>query len=199
MKKNHIFLVGIDEVGRGPLAGPVVVACILSRREYLEEEMFKGIKDSKKLTAKKRVEWNSKIEALENEGKLISSIFEVSCGDIDKYGIVPCITRAAKESLSFFGKNPGEIYVLSDYGIKIPDEYAHENIIKGDEKEELISAASIKAKVYRDTLMESYDSEFPAYGFSRNKGYGTKEHRDAILENGPIELHRKTFIKSLYC
>lgn len=202
MKNKFKYIVGIDEVGRGPLAGPVAVgACLISVskiKSFQAKGFFKGIKDSKKLSEKKREEWLDKIEELKVKGDLDYSVFFISNAIIDKKGISQCIKSAIKNSLKKLKAEPSKTMVLLDGGLKAPEEFIYQKtIIKGDEKEPIISLASIAAKVARDHKMVQYSKKFPQYGFEIHKGYGTLLHRQKIRENGLSELHRKSFCKNI--
>lgn len=203
-KKQHI--VGIDEVGRGPLAGPVAVGAVLIFAEHYKkvEKIFPVIKDSKKLTPKKRDVWLEKIREAEEKGYLVSRVSFVSSSIIDKKGIAHSIRAALAESLeiavSAISKRTDlfEIRVLLDGGLKAPKEYKYqETIIKGDEKELAIALASIVAKVTRDEQMIKLGKKFPVYGFEDHKGYGTRAHYAAIKKHGLTKHHRTSFLKKL--
>ena len=190
------YIVGIDEVGRGPLAGPVTVGAVMWVSKEDPYTILRGIKDSKKLNPKKREEWHIFLRGLEKEGHVRIAVCSVSAPEIDKKGIMSALRYAAGKALKKL--RIGNAKLLSDYGLPIPLTYKKvEHIIKGDEKEVLIAAASIVAKVHRDTLMHTYEKERPEYGFAKHKGYGTKEHRDAIRIHGPTTIHRHSFIKNI--
>lgn len=200
--KKFKHIIGIDEVGRGPLAGPVAVgACLISVskiKNLLDEGFFKGIRDSKKLSEKKREEWLSKIKKLKAKGDLDYFVAFVGNKIIDKKGISQCIKTAIKISLKKLKAEPSKTMVLLDGGLKAPEEFKNQKtIIKGDEKEPIISLASIVAKVARDRKMVEYSKKFPQYGFEIHKGYGTALHCQKIRENGLSELHRKSFCKNI--
>ena len=189
-KKGFPAVAGVDEVGRGPLAGPVVCAAVILPLE--EEKRIVGIDDSKKLSAKKR-------EALAEQIKKVAraySIEEVSAEVIDKINILQatrlCMKHAV-ESLSI----PAQ-FVLTDGNMTLDIDIPQKSIVKGDALVASIGAASILAKVYRDRLMAEYAKEFPEYGFERNAGYGTAAHIQAIRENGICSIHRKTFVKKFW-
>ena len=201
-KKRLQYLVGIDEVGRGPLAGPVAVgACIISVSEIKRlcaRGFFKNIKDSKKLSEEKREEWLGRIKELKAKGDLDYYISFVSNKKIDEKGISYCLRLAIKNSLKKLKADPLKTMVFLDGGLKAPEEFIFQKtIIKGDEKEPIISLASIAAKVARDRKMVAYSKKFPQYGFDIHKGYGTASHCRKIRENGLSKLHRKSFCKNL--
>lgn len=196
-------VIGIDEVGRGPLAGPVAVGAVLIYKEHYKKvaKIFPTIKDSKKLSARSREEWFVKIEEAERAGFLMSSIQFVSSKHIDKQGIVPSIRKAltrALEKVSTVNDNKFGIQVLLDGGLYAPEEYRDQKtIIKGDEKKLVIALASIVAKVTRDARMIKLGKKFPLYGFEKHKGYGTRGHYAAIKKYGITEHHRKSFLRNL--
>lgn len=190
-------MVGVDEVGRGPIAGPVTVgACVCSVDEYAQlcsDQL--NVTDSKKITPKKR---SIIAEELNKDKRLRSSIASSTAVDIDIVGIVPALLRALDEALSQLELDPSETLVLLDGGLKAPKKYLHqETIIKGDQSEWLIGAASIVAKVHRDNKMIAYAKDFPLYGFEKHKGYGTKAHYQALREHGTSVLHRTSFLRNL--
>ncbi len=176
---------GADEVGRGPLAGPVVAAAVIIPKEKRDLEFIKEIKDSKKLSLKKR-------ECLYEQitGHLPYAICEISPAEIDEINILQASMRAMKVACE---KLPDINHALID-GNKSPDLHCSTTtVVKGDSKSYTIAAASIIAKVHRDRIMSKLDDEFPHYGWARNAGYPTKEHREALLIHGITQYHRKTF------
>ncbi len=194
--KEIKYFVGIDEVGRGPLAGPVAVCAFVWYGERFPKEL-EGIKDSKKINEKKRGEWYEKILKFKKEGKCDFKVVYKSAKYIDEYGISKAIKECLKRALTSLPLNPKKVTVLLDGGLKAPNEYLNqETIIKGDTKEAVISAGAIVAKVSRDKLMKKMGAKFPKYGFEIHKGYGTVAHREAILKFGVCEEHRRTFIHS---
>ncbi len=197
MKK---YVIGIDEAGRGPLAGPVAVGvCRFEMgiyKKYLKQKnrLPVGI-DSKKLTEEKREYWFEDILKMEERGKLSWAVGFSSAKIIDEKGIVFAIRSAMKNALTKIGTDETESRVLLDGGLKPPAEFLDfQTIIKGDEKEAVIGLASICAKVLRDREMKKLGKKYPQYGFEIHKGYGTKKHRESIKKNGISKEHRKTFI-----
>ena len=187
------FIAGIDEAGRGPLAGPVVAACCILPKDAV----ILYLNDSKKVTALRR-------EALLPEIKEKAIAYGIGIVDekrIDEINILQADYEAMriavqKTSAMLQAKGladaPG---LLLNDAVTIPGvEIPQESIIKGDAKSVSIAAASILAKVTRDQLMEAYDAQYPEYGFARNKGYGTKEHIEALKRLGPCPIHRHSFI-----
>ncbi len=189
-------IVGIDEVGRGPIAGPVAVCAFRCAPGFFENiEITTPLRDSKKLSKKQREEWFVYLKKCKSEGLCEYSVSFVSAETIDKFGIVPAIKKALKVSLQKVATIPDDVSVYLDGGLKAPDEFVHqETIIKGDELHPVISCASIVAKVSRDTIMTMHAKDHPSYGFEKHSGYGTKAHYEAIKKHGMTILHRKSFI-----
>lgn len=191
MKRKATYLIGIDEAGRGPLAGPVAVGAVVSENINKKLEILEnGIKDSKKLSALQREEWFNIIKA--------NFYYKVSCVGpevIDKIGITKAARLAIFRAVEGISKrfDLSDSYIMLDGLLHAPKEYKQETIIKGDEKIPLISAASIMAKVLRDRKMENLHKKMPAYGFNSNKGYGTKFHIEKIKELGISVYHRKSY------
>lgn len=184
---NHVSIAGIDEVGRGPLAGPVLACCVIFPRNTF----IPDINDSKKLKETKR-ELLSKII---KEKALAYGVGMVNNYCIDKINILNA-TYAAMQ-LAIKNAKYKIDYILVD-AVHIPDiTIKQKSIVKGDSKSISIAAASIIAKVTRDRIMENIDKIYPQYGFRHNKGYGTKEHIEAIKKYGPCPLHRKSFLKNI--
>lgn len=181
------IIAGADEVGRGPLAGPVVAASVIMG----DASLIDGVRDSKTISEKGR-------------GKLYDELMaEAICvgigwrepEDIDKVNILNATRSAFAESLNKLSVKPD--FVLMDYITGVETELPYKAIKKGDEISYIIGCASIIAKVTRDRYMIEIDEKYPQYGFARNKGYGTKEHIDAIRKYGPCPLHRNTFITKI--
>ncbi len=187
------WYVGIDEVGRGPLAGPVTVCAVALRSR--NTPILRGIKDSKKLTEKKRREWVDRINSEIELGDIIFSLQSSDHGTIDELGITESINLAIKEALKEISLKPDTCKVLLDGGLKAPEKYPHqETIIRGDEKEQIIATASVLAKVHRDAFMCEQAILYPKYGFGEHKGYGTSAHYEAIKKYGPCKIHRRSFL-----
>lgn len=176
------FIAGIDEVGRGPLVGPVVAAAVILPADFY----LLGIDDSKKLTEAKREDF---YEEISNEAIAVS-IGIVSAEEIDQMNIYQATKKAMLSAL--VGLTPPPDYLLID-AMKLETPYPQEAIIKGDAKSISIAAASIIAKVTRDRIMKEMSGMYPEYGFAKNMGYGTKEHLTAIGEYGITPFHRKSF------
>ena len=196
-KKNYKYIVGIDEVGRGPIAGPVTVCafCVAVNNMKKVHKSLEGITDSKKLTVKKREAYFTKIKELKDQGLIQAGVSVVSAKIIDTQGIIFALNLALVRSLEKLNLDPKETFVYLDGGLYAPDEYDQETVIKGDSKIWHISAASVVAKVLRDKKMVEHGNEYPEYGFAQHKGYGTQKHREAIKKHGITILHRSTWIK----
>ncbi len=191
------YLVGIDEVGRGPLAGPVAL-CACKVPADFDMTYFAGIKDSKKLSEKKREEWFAKISALKAAGELDFAYVEIAALEIDTIGIAEAIKKAVGMVLEELKLDPMVTKIFLDGSLHAPKHFPNqETIIKGDEKIPVISAASIIAKVTRDRYMEGQAVLYPAYGFEKHKGYGTAGHCKAIKKHGLSPIHRRSFVKNI--
>ena len=189
MAKGYKLISGTDEVGRGPLAGPVCVASVIMPLD--EEHIIEGINDSKKLSEKKREELYEKILQTAKYVK----VSYVSEKEIDDINILQATKKAMADSLCFPDVMPDIALVDAVKNLDAPCEQIP--IIKGDAKSYSIAAASIVAKVERDRLMKKMAEKYPEYGFEQNKGYGTAKHIEALKKFGPCEIHRKTFLKFL--
>ncbi len=194
------YLIGVDEAGRGPLAGPVSVGVVAFRRTTHNQQptkILKGIRDSKKFSENQREEWFRKLKQLEKEGKIKTAVSYSSAKIIDGNGIVFAIRRALAMSLKKLKLQPNECEVLLDGTLYAPKEYKKQKtIIRGDNSVPIIAAASIIAKVSRDRKMKRMAKKFPKYGFEIHKGYGTKAHYRAIKKLGVSEIHRRSFLNS---
>lgn len=222
MKIKYKYIIGIDEAGRGPLAGPVAVGAVLfekdkyekfkkdvcgkglplkkfeaerkiGRRLVLEEQTHTILKDSKKLSEKKREEWFEKIKG---NKKIRYAVCFISAKQIDKIGISKATENAIKRTLSKLEVKPKKSKILLDGTLKAPKEFKNQKtIIKGDEKEPIISLASIVAKVSRDRYLVKLSEKYPEYSFEKHKGYGTKLHYRMLKKRGICAIHRKSFLK----
>ncbi len=186
-EKGFNIIAGVDEVGRGPLAGPVVCASVIMPLT----DVIEGVTDSKKLTEKKREE----LAKIIKEKAVSYSIYEVSQQEIDEINILNAVKKCMAMAVKNLAVKP-DITIVDgvDTGLDINAFY----LVKGDLKSYTVSCASILAKVYRDNLMKEYSKEYSEYGFEKHKGYGTKAHIDKIKEIGPCKLHRRTFIKNFW-
>ena len=188
MESGFKLICGVDEAGRGPLAGPVCAAAVI----LPVDAEIEGLNDSKKISEKKR-------EALYDVIKEKAVAYAIAFGtleEIEEFNILEATFIAMNRAIDSLEIKPD--FALIDgnrvpKGIKIPCE----TVVKGDAKSSSIAAASILAKVTRDRLLLQYDEEYPQYNFKKHKGYGTKEHTDLILEYGPCPIHRLSFLKKL--
>ena len=181
------LIAGMDEVGRGPLAGPVVCASVIMPLD----DLIEGVNDSKKLSEKKRNELDKKIK----EKAICYSIAEVSEETIDEINILNATKKCMINAVKGLKEKPDVVLIDAVTLSDLPSDIRQEAIIKGDQKSYSIACASIIAKVYRDDLMTKLSDIYKEYNFAKHKGYGTKEHIEALKKYGPCKLHRKTFIK----
>jgi ribonuclease HII len=190
------FVVGIDEAGRGPLAGPVAVGAVMVTTNF-NKGFFKGIKDSKKLTPDEREFWFELAVEEKKLGNLDFAVSLVSPETIDKKGITYAIRLGIKRCLTKINA-PQDAQIFLDGGLRASKEFSHQlTVIRGDEKIPLISLASVLAKVTRDRYMTRLSKKIPEYGFHLHKGYGTFMHRVAIKLYGTSQYHRQSFLKRL--
>lgn len=198
LKNNSsIYLVGIDEVGRGPIAGPVTVCVFIVPPGVRLSTKSKKLKlrDSKKLSPARREEWFAQIKLWQLQKKVDFAVVSISAKVIDQKGISYAISSAISKALTQLDV-PHNAILMLDGGLKAPVEFKNQKtIIKGDEKIPVISYASICAKVTRDSYMRTISKKYPHYLFWKNKGYGTKEHYKHIGAQGLSVLHRRSFLK----
>ena len=188
IKKGHTLIAGVDEVGRGPLAGPVVCACVIMPLD----DLIEGVDDSKKLSEKKRELFSSLIK----EKAISYSIYEINEKRIDEINILNATKECMTKAVNSLNVKP-EVLLVDALHLEGVDESIKQiSIIKGDATSYNIACASIIAKVHRDRLMVELDKQYPEYDFAKNKGYGTKKHIEAIKEFGARDIHRKSFIKN---
>ena len=185
--ESHGWICGIDEVGRGPLCGPVVASAVILPKDC----QILYLNDSKKLSEKKREELYDVIM----EQAIAVGVGMASPQRIDEINILEATKKCMKNAVESLKISPEMVFVDA---LTLDVSFPQQSIIKGDAKSYSIGSASIIAKVYRDNLMEEYAKIYPEYGFEKHKGYGTKAHIDAIKENGPCLIHRRTFIKNFW-
>lgn len=185
--KGYLYIGGIDEAGRGPLAGPVVASVVV----FKKDTKIEGVNDSKKLSEAKRDEL---FEVIKKEA-LDYGIGIVNNEEIDEFNILNATYMAMKKAINCLKQAPD--YLLVDAATIPGIDIAQNPIVKGDSKSISIAAASILAKVTRDSIMYQYDRVYPEYGFKSHKGYGTKEHYEAIEKHGITPIHRKSFLKNI--
>lgn len=195
------YIIGIDEVGRGPIAGPLVVcACAVQEGiDILEFFPKKKLRDSKQLSETARIIITQKLLSCIEASKIVFGIGEMSAEQIDKIGLSPAIKLATEQALAQVHAQdvPKDSFIFLDGSLQVDEMYNQETIIKGDEKIGEIALASIIAKTHRDTYMKKIAGAYPLYGFNNHVGYGTQAHYDAIKQHGLTPLHRKSFLKKL--
>lgn len=182
-QRGYRCVAGVDEAGRGPLAGPVVAAAVVLPAEF----DLPGLTDSKRLSARQR----EALYPLIREQAIAVGIGLASASDVDQYNILQATLRSMNQAVSRLACHVD--YLLVDGISRIPTPLPQETLKKGDSRSLSISAASIIAKVVRDRIMQAYDRHYPEYGFAGHKGYGSAKHLQAIARCGPSPLHRKTF------
>lgn len=197
VKMNSIkkkWIVGIDEAGRGPLAGPVYVGVFATPVDF-DERLIEDARDSKQINARERMRLYEYVKTLQNVRYAVAYSTNTH---IDTKGIVPAVESALKRALESISVRPQESLILLDGGLTAPKKYVHqETYVRGDALKKVISVASILAKVSRDRHMEHLSADYPAYGFESHKGYGTQKHREAIKTHGLTCIHRATFCKNI--
>lgn len=187
LEKGCRYIAGVDEVGRGPLAGPVVCAAVIMPLD--ESALVSGVDDSKKVSPKKR----ETLAKLIKERAYAYTVFEVSEKEIDEINILEATKKGMREALLNLKIKPDAVITDGNMTLDIP--FPQKSVVHGDALSYSIGAASIVAKVYRDGLMDELAKVYPAYRFEKNKGYGTAEHIKAIKEYGLCPVHRRTFTK----
>ncbi len=191
---RYTTLVGVDEAGRGPLAGPVAVGAFAALPGF-DVAQLTSIRDSKVASEAEREAWYAKLTHLPN---CRWAVAQCGAGYIDRHGIVRAVTCALDRALAALELDPSTTSVFLDGSLRAPHKYHDQTtIIRGDSTVPVIQAAAILAKVTRDRLMVRMAKHYPAYGFAAHKGYGTKAHRDAIMMHGLCNLHRMSFCKGM--
>lgn len=188
---DYKFIAGVDEVGRGPLAGPIVACAVILDLNVIDDELILYLNDSKKIKESKR----SELAEIIKEKAIAFKIAQCSNLEIDKKGIAYCNNKVFLDSCNGLDKKPD--LVLSDGYLVKNIKLSNKAVIKGDAQSASIAAASIVAKDYRDRLMKEYAEKFPQYDFEDNVGYGTKKHVDALKTYGITKIHRKSFLTKL--
>jgi ribonuclease HII len=194
--KGH-FLMGIDEAGRGPLAGPVAVGLVMVRSGFNIKKHFPGVADSKQLSEKKREEIYALLCARKKAGDVLFCVRFASNTHIDEHGITRAVRHSIYKGVRTLAPSPKGVRIMLDGLLHAPEEYKQKTIVHGDVTEPIISLASIAAKVERDRLMKKLAKKYPNYGLEVHKGYGTKKHREAIRRFGLSGIHRKSFCTKL--
>lgn len=218
-------LIGVDEAGRGPLAGPVVSAAVWLSASFYQSgwcrRWSRFVNDSKLLTKSRRQELHGHILRLRDEGEILAESAMASVEEIEKLNILGATRLAMRRALEGMVKSSGGVLRLPEagannplfnstgdclYGVRIvvdglplrPFPYEHKAIVRGDGKSLAIALSSILAKETRDEMMRDLEREFPQYGFSAHKGYGTARHREALLRHGPSAAHRSKFLRKIF-
>ena len=187
-------MLGVDEAGRGPLAGPVAVGVVAVPEGFDVMKEFPGVADSKKLSEKRREKIFEMLETRVSTGDARFMVELESAETIDEEGIAVAVRRALTRGVNALAPDSALVHIQLDGALRAPREYAQETIIKGDELVPLISLASIAAKVMRDRLMTALSMQYPLYGFERHKGYGTRAHYEMLKKYGLCAIHRRSFI-----
>jgi len=188
------LVLGVDEAGRGPLAGPVAVGVVAVREDFDLDAAFPGLNDSKQLTEKARDILFELLIAHALNGDVSYHVELVSHRVIDERGITHAVERGVRKGVRKLMPEPADGKVWLDGLLKAPKEYEQETVVRGDSIIPAIMLASVAAKVTRDRYMTRFARRFPLYGFERHKGYGTDLHYRALKEYGLCDLHRRTFI-----
>lgn len=189
------FVLGVDEAGRGPLAGPVAVGVVMAPEGYDFLGAFPHLNDSKKLSEKKRDVIFEELVLRQKAGELSFCVKSVGAAIIDRSGIARAVHSSVHAGVRQLAPEPQGVRVYLDGLLHAPDEYEQETVIGGDGKVPAIMLASIAAKVSRDRLMVKLAERYPGYGFEVHKGYGTRAHQEAIRTLGLSDLHRRSFCR----
>ncbi len=189
------YILGVDEAGRGPLAGPVAVGIVATPKDFDVLREFPDVRDSKVLLPERREAIYKRALEYKKRGDIR---FTVRFSDhlyIDTFGITKAVRRGVSGGVKLLARDPGMAKVYLDGLLQAPSGYEQETVIHGDALVPIISLASILAKVERDRLMARMSKKYPGYGFERHKGYGTRAHREALHALGMCEIHRRTYCK----
>lgn len=188
------MVIGVDEAGRGPLAGPVAVGVVMAPAGFDVAKEFPGVADSKAIAERKREKVFEMLEARAAAGDVRYLVGFGDAGRIDREGIAVVIRGLIRDAANALAPDAEQAEILLDGALRAPSEYRQQTIIGGDASVPIISLASIAAKVLRDRLMCRMAGEYPEYGFERHKGYGTKYHYEMLQMYGPSVLHRRTYL-----
>ncbi|MFH1178152.1 MAG: ribonuclease HII [bacterium] len=188
------FMLGVDEAGRGPLAGPIVVGIVAVPEQFLITREFPGLADSKQMSPSAREKLFRLLQKRMQNGDIQFCARRTSSERIDDWGLTRAAASAIARGVHFLAPEPNGVSIFLDGLLKAPPEYNQQTIIGGDEAVPIIALASIVAKVTRDRLMMCLAREFPEYGFEVHKGYGTKLHYEMLKKYGPCAIHRRSFL-----
>lgn len=191
------YVIGVDEAGRGPLAGPVAVGVVKVPLGFNLRKHFPGVNDSKQLSEQKREELYELILQFARVGKLEFCVRFASAETIDSIGITKAVQRSIYSGVRSLAPEPKGVEILLDGLLHAPKEYKQKTIVRGDESQPIISLASIVAKVRRDRLMKQLAKKYPEYALEVHKGYGTSKHRALIKQFGLSSIHRRTYCKAV--
>lgn len=190
-------MLGVDEAGRGPLAGPVAIGVVAVPANFIITREFPGIADSKQMTSLAREKLFRALKRRMERGDLLYCVRSTSAERIDTWGLTRAVASATARGVKSVAPDPAEVSIYLDGLLTAPPEYRQQTIVGGDEAVPVIALASVVAKVVRDRLMTHLAKEFPEYGFEKHKGYGTREHYQALKKYGPCAVHRRSFLKLL--
>jgi len=188
------LILGVDEAGRGPLAGPVAVGIVAVPCNFIISREFPGLADSKQMSPTAREKMFRILQKRRQQGDIQFCVRCTGAKRIDDWGLTRAVISAVARGVYFLAPEPDGISIYLDGLLKAPSEYNQQTIIGGDEAVPVIALASIAAKVMRDRLMTRIAKQFPEYGFEKHKGYGTQEHYAALKKYGPCILHRRSFL-----
>lgn len=191
------YIIGVDEAGRGPLAGPVALGFVRAPASFNARRAFPGLKDCKQLSPARRQEFYERMLFFARAGELQFCVRYSKASTIDRLGLTRAVRAPVHRGVRALSPEPQGTLVLLDGLLTAPKEYEQKTIIGGDEREPLIMLASIAAKVRRDRLMRRLAKIYPGYRFEVHKGYGTKAHYRALKKEGLCEIHRRSFCKNL--
>lgn len=192
-----MIVIGVDEAGRGPLAGPVAVGAVAFEEGFDVLAAFPGLDDSKKLSEKKRAALFALLQDAIRAGTVCASVSLVSAARIDGEGIAACVRRGVHAGVRKLLPDPAQGTVWLDGSLHAPPAYRQETVIGGDGTVPAIMLASVAAKVTRDRFMAKLDAAHPQYEFKKHKGYGTPAHIALIKEHGPCSEHRRSFLRNV--
>jgi ribonuclease HII len=191
------YVLGVDEAGRGPLAGPVAVGVVMAEESFDFLTAFPELNDSKKISEKKREKIFEQLLVLQKTGAVRFCVKSVSASVIDKSGIAKAVRVSVYAGIRELAPAPEGVRVYLDGSLHAPEEYGQETVVGGDALIPAIMLASVAAKVSRDRFMVKLAGGYPGYGFEQHKGYGTKAHIEAIQRLGFSDLHRRSFCKNI--
>mgnify|MGYP001613530457 CR=1 FL=1 len=187
-------MLGVDEAGRGPLAGPVAIGVVAVPERFLITREFPGLADSKQMTSLARTKMFRLLQKRMRDGDIQFCVRCTGAQRIDEWGLSRAVATTIARGVRFLAPEPNGVSIYLDGLLTAPEEYDQQTIIGGDEAVPIIALASIAAKVMRDRLMIRFAKEFPEYGFEKHKGYGTAEHYEALKKHGLCAIHRRSFL-----